>query len=501
MSTRHGEQKAQIITTQQEQFVIHEETSPQRRKIVRQDRIPVPPGKCFLVYQNERLEIMNISSFGLAVIAKEHQRTSITQAFQRPSGVLVSIFFNDFEVQNVVLRLVRVEKHPESVFNDYIFGFEATGTVLATEAILALELADSAITSCNEVTKMWALIPKDFKLIVFELKEFLSQLKQKMTALEANAPKDNAVENRNFREAIAQSVAEFLSREIPQKYHKIPEALVGSDSKVIEISSQFIRDQLGPLIYGAPFAHRAYNKPLGYAGDFEMMNHLYRDEMVGSSLFDQCMHKYFIDEPAGQAVKNRGFYLLEKIRDVVKRSENSTVRILAVASGPAMEIQLFLKESKKFPGRKIEFVCIDQDSESLKHAQREILASDRFLNTGYEFKFINLAIKNILTHGLPDGNFDLVYSAGLFDYFTDPVAEMAGRRLFEGVAPGGSLIIGNFSTENPTQALMEVILEWHLIYRSKGDLERLFGKIGTSIAIEQEKLGINLFAIIGKSSE
>ncbi len=83
-------------------------------------------------------------------------------------------------------------------------------------------------------------------------------------------------------------------------------------------ATQFAREQVGYLVYGAPFANRAYYKPRGYAGDYEMMNHLYRDELVGKTLFDQCMHKYFIDEPAGAAVKNRGQYLFEKITELFK---------------------------------------------------------------------------------------------------------------------------------------------------------------------------------------
>jgi chemotaxis methyl-accepting protein methylase len=278
--------------------------------------------------------------------------------------------------------------------------------------------------------------------------------------------------------------------------------IAGKDDKIIMACKKFIRNQIGDLIYGAPFAYRAYNKPRGYAGDYEMMNHFYRNELVGSNLFNQCMHKYFIDEPAGMAVKNRVYYLLEKIKDTVIKSSKSKIRILSVASGPAMEQQLFLKEfaqlKDKCIGKTIEFTSIDQDEESLKHAQHELLCLNRIVRSNCNFRFMNLAIKNIINQGLPEDDFDLVYTAGLFDYFTDPVAQLAAKKLFDGLNNDGNLIIGNFSMNNPSRPFLEMVLEWHLLYRSPDDLKRLFGNLSKSIVIEQEKLGINLFAVIKK---
>ena len=210
------------------------------------------------------------------------------------------------------------------------------------------------------------------------------------------------------------------------------------------------------------------------------------------------MHKYFIEEPAARAVKNRCEYLHTKIEDIVKNSKSDVIKILAVASGPAMEQQIFLKNAVKYSNKKIEFTCIDQDEESLKHAQREIQAAERFARSGFKFKFINLAIKNIIIKGLPEKDFDLIYSAGLFDYFTDPVAQAAGSKLFDSLKPGGKLIIGNFSKDNPTQTLMELVLDWYLIHRSSEELNALFLPLTNKIEIEKEDLGINLFAVIHK---
>ena len=63
------------------------------------------------------------------------------------------------------------------------------------------------------------------------------------------------------------------------------------------------------------------------------------------------------------------------------------------------------------------------------------------------------------------------------------------------------LIIGNFSWRSETRYIKE-LLNWHLYYRDKNDLEKLaiaaFGE-NVSIDIEEEAEGVNLFLKIKKS--
>lgn len=469
-----------------------------RKKIIRQDRLFVTEKKCFLLLDNQKIEVLNVSHFGIAGLVKEDDLAILKSKFDEKDEHLVTVIFGDTETQKIKLKLARIEKHPQSVSNEFIVGFEAVGDFVAVDRIKAMELADEMLIEQEKAFVEFLPVPADFKLLVFEIKDWLTYLKKKIEAIELLAPVDNAVEHRDFRETIAERVAQHLAEVVPSKFQKIHQMLSGKDEVALAACTKFFRSHLGELVYNAPFAHRAYTKPRGYAGDFEMMNHLYRNEMVGATLFDQCMHKHFISAPAGRAVKNRSFYLLEKIRHLVANSKKDKIRILSVASGPAMEMQMFLKEAAEFKNKTIEFVCLDQDEEALKHAQKEILLSERFLKTGYQFKFVNLAIRNILGRGLPENDFDLIYTAGLFDYFTDPVFKIAAQKLFAGLGSGGSLIIGNFNTDNPTLPLMEMVFDWHLIYRSKDQLGELLNGISANMIVESEPLMINLFAIMQK---
>jgi hypothetical protein len=71
---------------------------------------------------------------------------------------------------------------------------------------------------------------------------------------------------------------------------------------------------------------------------------------------------------------------------------------------------------------------------------------------------VNTSIRTVIMAGLSD-SYDLVYSAGLFDYLKDRAARAAGARLAGALAPGGSAVIGNFDVANPTRSLMELILD------------------------------------------
>lgn len=473
----------------QEFFSIDES---KRKKIIRQDRHNVPPGKCFLKTKNDKLELVNISSFGCAVVMTVEQ-------FEIRNGNLTneilegSLVYENFELQDIKLKKIR----HTPVGSNVTIAFECVAEPFKIDRFFAITQAYEALENVSKSYTELSQMPADFKQIIFELKELLLKLKANVDQIESQIQTDSKMISDEFELTVADVISVYLNQAIPQYYSALPKIFLKCDDATMTLCKKFAREQIGHLIYGAPFAHRAYFKPRGYAGDYEMMNHLYREEPVGKTLFDKCLHKYFVDEPAGEAVKNRGQYLYTKIKEVIDLNQPE-VKILSVASGPALEQQLFLKNSNEYIGRRIQFNCIDQDEESLKHAQLQIKSIDRVVQSGFDFNFRNLAIKNIIVQGLPEGNYDLIYTAGLFDYFTEPVATAAAMKLFAAIKPGGKLIIGNFSKNNPSVPFMELVLDWNLIYRSPEDLKRIFAPVTNNIIIEQEALGINLFAVMEK---
>jgi len=108
-------------------------------------------------------------------------------------------------------------------------------------------------------------------------------------------------------------------------------------------------------------------------------------------------------------------------------------------------------------------------------------------------------------------DYDLVYTAGLYDYILTLPDQPEKRtialtkKLFALVKPGGALIIGNFSPNNPRNLrfAMEYVNDWQLFHRTEGEMFQFAQTIPAreiaSMTIEQEPLGINYFLVIRKT--
>jgi hypothetical protein len=113
------------------------------------------------------------------------------------------------------------------------------------------------------------------------------------------------------------------------------------------------------------------------------------------------------------------------------------------------------------------FHCVEFDSKAIVHATG--------LNHAHldRVRFIQ---KNALLYQ-PEGQYDLVWAAGIFDYFTDRVFVRLLRRLLGAVAPAGKVVVGNFSEENPTGPYMELV-DWLLHLRGPDTLRALARQAG-----------------------
>src|SRR5258706_12916972 len=74
-----------------------------------------------------------------------------------------------------------------------------------------------------------------------------------------------------------------------------------------------MRRHLHHLVLSAPFAQRTFDKPLGYAGDYEMVNMILRNTLEGGSLFAKIIHAWFVQQPPAEAHRNRIEYLTKAI--------------------------------------------------------------------------------------------------------------------------------------------------------------------------------------------
>jgi extracellular factor (EF) 3-hydroxypalmitic acid methyl ester biosynthesis protein len=229
----------------------------------------------------------------------------------------------------------------------------------------------------------------------------------------------------------------------------------------------------------APFVYRTFQKPLGYAGDYEMVNMILRSPYEGSSLFAKLLNTHFWSQPPAEAHRNRITYLTEQLVHETQRvaKEGRTARIFNLGCGPAKEIQNFL--TREDISDLAEFTLLDFNEETLQYTNTLLSDLKSKYSRRTQINYVQKSVSQILKDsGRADkvfraGSYDLVYCAGLFDYLSDRVCKKMMEIFYELVAPGGLLIATNVSEANPVRHQMEYLLAWNLIYRNERQLHAL----------------------------
>lgn len=229
-----------------------------------------------------------------------------------------------------------------------------------------------------------------------------------------------------------------------------------------------------PLVLCGPIHRRAYEKPQGYAGDFELMRLFFTGIMEGETLYARFLHFVGQRYPMARTVVARERTMREQVRSVV--TAGRPVRVLSLACGPALELHSLMTELPRVDHR-TELFLLDQDEDALAYAHRALcrtLMERREALSGVQLSALHFSVGQLLRPKDEAeaavgrevlGSMDLVYSAGLFDYLPRAVAKRLVRRLMGMLRPGGELFIGNLREDPASAFMMEHAVAWHLLYR------------------------------------
>jgi len=222
-----------------------------------------------------------------------------------------------------------------------------------------------------------------------------------------------------------------------------------------------------------------YMKPHGYRGDFEIIDKIYQKYITPNPKFSKW-DTWFHTLAATKAVRNRKEYfkmLLEQ-----KSMAGSFNAVLNLASGPCRDLVEFFETQ---PESNIHFDCVEIDQNAVQFA-KELLRSKE--------SNVNFILRNVFRF-VPTKKYDLIWSAGLFDYFDDKVFVGILKRYKQSLLPNGEIVIGNFHPSNTSKSTMEFGL-WYLHHRNEHTLKELAVKAGyqkEQIFFDKEEEGVNLF--------
>ena len=226
-------------------------------------------------------------------------------------------------------------------------------------------------------------------------------------------------------------------------------------------------------------------KPHGYSGDYVIIERIYhrwvspKDHLVNWDLF-------FHAQEAPRAIINRKEYFLDILSSLANKNDKRDV--LNVGCGPCQDIVEFLSQGEK----SVFFECVDYDKDAIEYSYHKVKEKGLLKNIEFHrdnaFKF------------RPSKQYDLLWSAGLFDYLDERTFKMLLTKQLAFIKNGGELIIGNFSLNNPTRDYMECG-NWFLHHRSPDDLFRIAEECGVprdKILVKSESLGVNLFLHVSR---
>lgn len=216
---------------------------------------------------------------------------------------------------------------------------------------------------------------------------------------------------------------------------------------------------------------RAYEKPLGYPGDFLFMNQIYEWTYEGNTLFEKLVHRLGLE--IGHCVAARMVAMQQTISEILNsEAVGDTTRITSVGAGPAREVQNCLRQRP--PPRSVEFTLIDQEKEALAHAYDKIYPLTVARSGDARISCLQVSFMEMMKgQGMfsPLAPQDLIYSMGLVDYLPPRRARDFVASLYRQLAPGGTLVIGNLkNTVEGTFWPMEIICDWSLQYRDEAEM-------------------------------
>lgn len=288
-------------------------------------------------------------------------------------------------------------------------------------------------------------------------------------------------------EAAAMKVKELIQRVKTKEDFKYIDGYIEFLSYLIQ-SGLLATEELQNLkhVVGSDFLEHtiqgfSLRKPFGYSGDFMIIDKIYRKEVSSVPRF-KIWDQYFHQQDAPIAVRNRKDYFISEIK---KELRTKPISLLNVASGPCrdlMELYSVIPDPEQ-----LKTTCVEMDPNAVEYAESVL---GRF---NEHIEFVN---KNIFKFS-PSETYDVIWSAGLFDYFDDRAFGLVLRKFKSWLKPQGKIIIGNFNEDhNPSRQYMEFLGEWNLIHRKEEDLVQLAKEAGFEehqISVGREPKNVNLF--------
>lgn len=323
---------------------------------------------------------------------------------------------------------------------------------------------------------------KDFKRYMNEFASLSMEVKNRQTSLSNGSDKLKKITN-----------------DILQKGDNLDQFLC--DTIISKKTKKIFRSLCGLWAYQGKIVKRAFEKPKGYPGDYQLIEAIYNNKSISDDI-GYCSDEYFLKNKYAIAVRNRKDTMKQLIVNYIYNNPSLNINILNIACGSCREIKEIFSSDVRDINKKICFTLVDQDEEALNFS-KEIL--EFYGSENLRFKFLQ---HNILYYAKEEqkyaeilGKQDMIYSIGLADYLPDRILKKLISFCFRLLRPKGSLILAHKDITMHRPVATDWWCDWTFYSRDEKNLLDLIRNCEISnfnIKIEREKSNVILFLTITK---
>lgn len=251
---------------------------------------------------------------------------------------------------------------------------------------------------------------------------------------------------------------------------------------------------VGSQLESSWLLHRARFKPCGYAGDYEMLARICTGQRCEHPL-GRVIDRFFLDQAAPQGVRARTEQIGNALAAHYLASGSNPYRVISVGSGPALDIRRAVEVLPIDCRRRLHVTLLDLDDDALRFAAQglsQFLSADQVSSHRDNLYRLPQKPRSAAMFNASD----FVICSGFFDYLEAPAAAAMLRLFWNGLAPDGMMLVGNFGLHNATRAFMEWLGNWYLLYRTAEEMAQLAldAEIPADLfRVGAERLGVVLF--------
>lgn len=457
---------------------------------------PIRPIDPVITFRNSQAEAVR------GTLTNVQRRSLVMEIYNPYSIVQVSEVLSDLTIRSGERNIYKGKAVVTSLLNTGLMAVVSVVLIDEWNDLAAIghdgkSVADEARSFVQEWNTRFN-VRRNYQVVVSEMRAYFSEITRWVDQADMKTGLPRADDGR-VREDVFLDLARPLlekGREYLQWFES-EAALV--DPEIAPAHRSFAQAAIHPLILRAPFVYRTFAKPLGYAGDYEMVNQILGDPRQGPSTYFQLVNYMFLQAGVAVAHRNRIDILRERLDDLAASAVQAgrPMRVLNVGCGPAVEIQRFARSNPH--SDMLEFVLVDFSEETLEYTRQQLEEASRptgrKLNLTLQHESVNQLLKRAARaqRVASAESFDYVYCAGLFDYLTDKVCNRLIEYFISRSRPGARILVTNVHSSNPERNWMEHFLEWYLIYRDEAGLLRALPQGLEDPKTYTDPIGVNVF--------